>query len=164
MPSKAVTIRPATWVRAGMGLGFFGGVLILLVGLGSLGNDDLGLAIYGLAAGPLVLVMTVLGLRISVRCDEKGVRVRTLRSVFIPVSEIDHLSVIPASNQLSMPCGKVAVVRTNGTMVKLEATYVVRMSEAAATARLHTLTEQLTAVLGLPPQHDQAQIDLDRRT
>jgi hypothetical protein len=133
-------------------MGFLGGLLILLVGLASMGND-LGLAIYGLAAGPLLVGVTVLALRISVRCDEKGVRVRAPRKVFIPVSEIDHLTVIPVPGTLGLSRGMLAVVRSDGTMVKLEATFVARMSQAAAAARLHTLTEQLTSVLGLGSDH-----------
>jgi hypothetical protein len=141
-----------------LGLGFLGGLLVLLLGLGSLGND-LGLAIYCLVAGPLMLVAVVLGLRIKVRCDKHGMRVRTLRKVFIPVSEIDHLTVIPVSNALGLPNAQLAVVRADGTMVKLEATQVVRMSEAAVAARLHALTEQLTSVLGLPSADHQIHDD-----
>jgi hypothetical protein len=144
-------------------MGFLGGLLILLVGLASLGND-LGLAIYGLAAGPLVVVSTVLGLRISVRFDEKGVRVRAPRKVFIPVSEIDHVTVVPGPGRLGLSGGMLAVVRSNGTMVKLEATGAVRMSEAAAAARLHTLTEQLTSVLGLCSADQQVHVDHNKLT
>ncbi len=129
-------------------MGFLGGLLIVLVGLASLGNG-LGLAIYCLAAGPLVMVSAVLGLRISVRFDQKGVRVRALRKVFIPVSEIDHVTVVPVPGSLGLSRGMLAVVRSNGTMVKLEATAAVRVSQAATAARLQTLTEQMTSVLSL---------------
>jgi hypothetical protein len=158
-----VVIRPASWIRALLGMGFLGGLLILLVGLASLGND-LGLAIYGIAAGPLLVLSTVLGLRISVRVDEKGVRVRAPRTVFIPVSEIDHLTVVPRQGGLGLSGGMLAVVRSNGTMVKLEATGAVRMSQAAAAARLHALTEQLTSVLGLRSADQRAHVDHNKLT
>jgi hypothetical protein len=144
-------------------MGLLGGLLILLVGLASLGND-LGLAIYGLAAGPLVVVLMLLSLRVSVRCDEKVVRVRALRKVFVPVGEIDHLTVVPGPQRPGLSGGMLAVVRSNGTMVKLEATGAVRMSQDAAVDRLHTLTEQLTSVLGLRSADHQAHVDHDRLT
>jgi hypothetical protein len=104
--------------------------------------------------GVIVAVLGWFGTRRIVRCDRDGVRVRWIRTKFVPVGEIRSVEVRPAHLPRHGPRGVLKVIRRDGSVVRLGPTLTERVTWAEVDARLGALAKRMRGVLGLPdPLH-----------
>jgi hypothetical protein len=104
--------------------------------------------------GVIVAVVGWFGTRRIVRCDRDGVRVRWIRTKFVPVGEIRSVQVRPAYLARHGPRGVLKVIRRDGSVVRLGPTLTERSTSAEVNARLEALAKRMRTVLGLPdPLH-----------
>lgn len=123
---RALVIRPARWVRLLFWLVFAVSVLCILIGLslGSVGQ-------WG--PGALLLVLGVLmspvgwrGARSRVRVDHRGVLYSAFWNTFVPSAQIASLQVRPVRGAGRVDRAQVAVIRMDGSELRLDPTEVVR--------------------------------------
>jgi hypothetical protein len=149
--SESFVVRPAVWVQALFWINFAVGAVLALVGLAGLmaPGRGKGLAVAFVLVGLVMVIGTGFGLRIDVRCDRDGIRLRRFRTTFVPVGEIDSLRPVPVDGSPGLARGMIAVIRRDGSEVRLDSTLAVRTSQASVDTRLQALAARMTATLGL---------------
>ena len=143
----ALVVRSATWVRILFWLTFAVGGLCLLAGLASVLSGQWGLVVL-LVVGLLPTPVGWLGARTRVRCDRRGINYRSFRSTFVPLADIDHLEVAPVDGAGPVSRAQVAVVRRDGSTVRLDPTEVVRSGPQHDAVRTQIATMYRSLGLG----------------
>ena len=149
--SESFVVRSAVWVQVLFWINFAVGAVGALVGLAGLVAPGLGkgLAVVFLLPGLVMAIVTGFGVRMGVRCNRNGIRLRRFRTTFVPVGEIGSVRPVPVVGSPGLARGMIAVIRRDGSEVRLDPTLAVRMSQASVDARLQALAARMTAVLGL---------------
>jgi hypothetical protein len=127
------------------------GAVTALLGLAALGTPGPGQGdgFFLIPVGVIMAILGWLGGRVRMRCDRDGVRLRMIRTTFVPAREVGSVRVRPVSGSPGLARAMIAVNRRDGSELRLEPTLTVRMSQASVDARLQMLTARITAVLGL---------------
>jgi hypothetical protein len=143
--------RIALWAQVMLGAGLAAGLLLLALSVaGPPGLDTGGHIVLGLA-GLLMVSLGAFGLRIRVRVDRRGVHLYSLRTITVPTSDIASLVIRPVPGGYGLNRGAVAVVRRDGSELRLDPTLAVRPSAGPMEAALRARIGAMYQVLGVTP-------------
>jgi hypothetical protein len=101
--------------------------------------------------GMVVLVASWLGGRMSVRCDRRGIRVRSFRTTFIPASDVKALVIRSGVGSRGVPYRVIDVIRQDGSEVRLQTTTEALATPQRQEARLHARIQAMYEALGSVP-------------
>jgi hypothetical protein len=140
-----LVIRSASWVRFLFWMNICVGIIAALAGLAVLTAKEWYYGVVLLIVGVFILPLGRIGLRNRVECDRNGVLFRAVRSQFVPVSDIAALAVRPVLGLGPDRRALIAVVRTDGSEVRLDPTLVVRSrpDNVALLAQIATMEHAL---------------------
>jgi hypothetical protein len=137
------------WLSLAAGAAVLTAAIVLLVQHGPQWSDGLVLGPLGVLIGAAACV----GCRMRVMCDHDGVHLRAFRAIFIPASEVKALVVRPVPGSRGLARAMVAVIRWDGSEVRLDPTAATYVSPERLDARMRTLIQAMYEALGLvtPP-------------
>jgi hypothetical protein len=162
-------MRPWWFLRASFLLMLVGSLLIVFVGFGDLAAPvqvfPRPVAVVLLLAGLAFMAFSLLYFRVCVRCDSHGVKMTRFpaarpRSLFVPVSEIDHLEAYTPARLGNSPLGitfsvtMVTIVCKDGSVVKLDPAFIVNRSGSIPDRHkvIQKRIMKMDAILGLSRQ------------
>jgi hypothetical protein len=168
---RKLIVRPFWFLRASFLLMLAGSLLLAFVGFGDLATPVQGFprpaAAVFLVAGLAFMAFSLLYLRVRVRCDGHGVKLIRFpparpRSLFVPVSEIDHLEAYTPPRLRNSPLGvmptfsvtMVTIVCKDGSVVKLDPAFIVNRSGSIPDRHkvIQKRIMKMDAILGLSRQ------------